>query len=151
MQPRPPPHNLPYTRYAYWVEDLDGYLDASQVGGQARTNGTSPGEIAMFTIFDPTQQTDPGNTAATTLINNRPLLLTVPTVQQIAATNPDAAGPNLAVRLGVDNNPGEQNLVPLGYGYGTEGPIGEGNQDADQPCFSVAPEWQSNRSGLRRS
>jgi hypothetical protein len=119
--PSPAPHNLPYMRYAYWVEDLDGYLDASQVGGQARTNGTSPGEIAMFTVFDPADQTDPGNTAATTLINNRPLLLTVPTMQQIAATNPDVAGPNLAVRLGEDNNPGEQNLVPLGYGYGTEG------------------------------
>ena len=26
-----PAHNLPYTRYAYWAEDLDGYLDASQV------------------------------------------------------------------------------------------------------------------------
>ncbi len=49
---------LPYTRYAYWAEDLDGYLDASQVGGQPRTTGTSPHEIAMFTIFDPTQQTD---------------------------------------------------------------------------------------------
>jgi Tfp pilus assembly protein PilV len=110
-----------YTRYAYWVEDLDGYLDASQVGGLARTNGTSPGEIAMFTVFDPAAQTDPGNTAATTLINNRPLLLTVPTVQQVANTSPDVAGPNLAVRLGEDNNPGEQNLVPLGYAYGTEG------------------------------
>src|SRR5213596_3246647 len=113
----PPAHNLPYTRYAYWVEDLDGYLDASQVGGQTRTTGTDPREIAMFTIFDPAEQTDPGNTAATTLINNRPLLFTVPTVQQIAATSPDVAGPNLAVRLGVDNSPGEQNLVPLGYGY----------------------------------
>src|SRR5213595_3400593 len=111
----------PYTRYAYWAEDLDGYLDASQVGGQARTSGTSPQEIAMFTIFAPTQQTDPGNTAATTLINDRPLLFTVPTVQQIAATTPDLAGPNLAVRLGMDSNPGEQNLVPLEYGYGSEG------------------------------
>jgi len=27
----PPAHNLAYTRYSYWVEDLDGYLDASQV------------------------------------------------------------------------------------------------------------------------
>src|SRR5205823_939502 len=84
-----PAHNLPYTRYAYWAEDLDGYLDASQAGGQARTNGTSPKEIAMFTVFDPADQTDPGNTAATTLINDRPLLFTVPTLQQIAATIPD--------------------------------------------------------------
>jgi len=112
----------PYTRYAYWAEDLGGYLDASQVGGQARASGTSPGEIAMFTVFDPADQTDPGNTAATTLINDRPLLFTVPTLQQIAlqAGAPvDVTGPNLAVRLGVDT--AEQNLVPLGYGYGSEG------------------------------
>jgi cell division septation protein DedD len=114
-----PAHNLPYTRYAYWAEDLDGYLDASQVGGQPRTTGTSPKEIAMFTIFAPTQQTDPGNTAATTLINNRPLLFTVPTLQQIAQTTPDLASPNLAVRLGIDT--AEQNLVPFGYGYGSAG------------------------------
>ena len=116
-----PAHNLPYTRYAYWAEDLDGYLDASQVGGQARTSGTSPQEIAMWTVFNSTPQTDPGTTAATTLINQRPLLFTVPTVQQIAATTPDLAGPNLAVRLGMDNSPGEQNLVSLGYGYTGEG------------------------------
>src|SRR5438093_1253822 len=109
----------PYTRYAYWAEDLDGYLDASQVGGQPRTSGTSPKEIAMWTVFNPTPQTDPNTTAATTLINDRPLLLTVPTVQQIAATTPDLAGPNLAVRLGIDT--AEQNLVPLGYGYGSAG------------------------------
>src|SRR6266478_4138178 len=109
----------PYTRYAYWAEDLDGYLDASQVGGQARGNGTSPKEIAMWTVFNPTPQTDPNTTAATTLINDRPLLFTVPTVQQIAATTPDLAGPNLAVRLGIDT--AEQNLVPLGYGYGSAG------------------------------
>jgi len=140
----PPAHNLAYSRYAYWVEDLDGYLDASQVGGQARTNGTSPAEIAMFTIFDPTQQTDPGNTAATTLINNRPLLLTVPTVQQIAATSPDVAGPNLAVRLGVDNKPGEQNLVPLGYGYSKNDTtqLGEG-----YPKTPINPVSQLNLNG----
>src|SRR5206468_5533083 len=111
----------PYTRYAYWAEDLDGYLDASQVGGQPRTSGTSPKEIAMWTVFNPTPQTDPNTTAATTLINDRLLLFTVPTVQQIAATTPDLAGPNLAVRLGIDT--AEQNLIPFGYGYGSEGQL----------------------------
>src|SRR5205814_8656317 len=101
--------------------------------GTLHSIGTSPGEIAMFTIFAPTQQTissaSPTPVPVTNLLgsietdaqNKRPLLFTVPTVQQIAATTPDLAGPNLAVRLGVDNNPGEQNLVPLGYGYGSEG------------------------------
>jgi hypothetical protein len=155
--PSPAPHNLAYTRYAYWVEDLDGYLDASQVNDPLEVNaragvapspsppytvGTNPGEIGMFTIFAPNQQTV--NPAPTPLVNllgsteaqaqaQRPLLLTVPTVRQIANTSPDVAGPNLAVRLGVDNtwgnNPGgEQNLVPLGYGYGRNDAtqIGEG-------------------------
>src|SRR5437773_4854601 len=82
----------------------------------------------MFTIFAPTQQTvNPTPAPVTNLLgstetdaqNKRPLLFTVPTVQQIAATTPDLAGPNLAVRLGIDT--AEQNLVPLGYGYGSEG------------------------------
>src|SRR5205814_5572021 len=117
---------------------LDGYLDASQVNdpnalttrANGTSNGTNPGEIGMFTIFAPSQQTiAPTPAPVASLIGSteaqaqtqRPLLLTVPTMQQIAATNPDAAGPNLAVRLGQDNNPGEQNLVPLGYGYANEG------------------------------
>jgi len=148
----PPAHNLAYTRYSYWVEDLDGYLDASQVNDPLEVNaragvapsptppytvGTNPGEIGMFTIFVPSQQTvGPTPAALANLLGSteaqaqaqRPLLLTVPTVQQLAATTPDVAGPNLAVRLGVDNNPGEQNLVPLGYGYGRNdaNQIGEG-------------------------
>src|SRR5439155_21134358 len=69
----------------------------------------------------PTQQTDPGNTAATTLINDRPLLFTVPTLQQVAQTTTDLDSTNLAVRLGID--PGEQNLIPFGYGYGSEGQL----------------------------
>src|SRR5438876_7319282 len=69
--PSPAPHTLPYTRYAYWVEDLGGYLDASQVNDPLEFNaraglspspspytvGTNPGEIGMFTIFSPSQQT----------------------------------------------------------------------------------------------
>jgi len=118
----------PYTRYAYWAEDLGGYLDASQVNDpnaiNTRANGTSigtaPGEIAMFTIFAPSQQTvSPTPPPVTNLVSNRALLFTVPTMQQVAAATPDLAGPNLAVRLGVDT--AEQNLVPLGYGYGSGG------------------------------
>src|SRR5205823_15090615 len=73
----------------------------------------------------------------------RPLLFTVPTVQQIAATNPDVAGPNLAVRLGVDNkwgnNPGgEQNLIPLGYGYARDDTLGLGEGYSKTPINPVS-------------
>jgi hypothetical protein len=157
----PPAHNLAYTRYAYWVEDLDGYLDASQVNdpnavslrANGTSNGTSPGEIAMFTIFAPSQQTvGPTPAPVVNMIGSteaqaqaqRPLLLTVPTMQQIAATNPDVAGPNLAVRLGADNNPGEQNLVPLGYGYGRNdaSQLGEG-----YPKMPINPVSQFRPNG----
>src|SRR5438105_13196752 len=93
----------PYTRYAYWAEDLDGYLDASQVNdpnavntrANGTSNGTSPGEIAMLTIFAPTQQTvNPTPAPVTNLLgstetdaqNKRPLPFTVPTVTPIAPT-----------------------------------------------------------------
>jgi hypothetical protein len=157
----PPAHNLSYTRYAYWVEDLDGYLDASQVNdpnavntrANGTSNGTSPGEIAMFTIFAPSQQTvGPTPAPVVNMLGSteaqaqaqRPLLLTVPTMQQIAATNPDVAGPNLAVRLGEDNNPGEQNLVPLGYGYNRNDAtqLGEG-----YPKWPINPVSQFGPNG----
>jgi hypothetical protein len=181
--PSPAAHNLPYTRYAYWVEDLDGYLDASQVshpnGVAARfsgastwtdnanpqvvhNTGTSSGEIAMFTIFQPAQLNPSpaptpvanlvGSTEAETL-SKRALLLTVPTLQQLAqspspAPSPDVAGPNLAVRLGQDNNPGEQNLVPLGYGYSRNDTtqVGEGYPKMPiNPVSQIRP--QGNQIG----
>src|SRR5207302_11185173 len=58
------PYTLPYQHYTFWIEDLGGYLDGSVVGNEAnggshqRTNGTNPNEIALFTIFQPTQPTD---------------------------------------------------------------------------------------------
>jgi len=151
----PPAHTLPYTRYSYWVEDLDGYLDASQVNdpnavtarGNGTGNGTSPGEIAMFSIFtaDPSQQApNPVPTPVANLVSNRNLLFTDPTLWQIPAVTEDLAGPNLAVRLGVDNNPGEQNLVPLGYGYGRNDAtqLGEG-----YPRMPINPVSQFRPNG----
>src|SRR5205814_276888 len=60
-------------------------------------------------------------TLAKSLIDNRPLLFTIPTLQQAApppSGQTDSTQPNLAVRLGIDTG-GEQNLVPFGYGYPT--------------------------------
>lgn len=119
------PYTLPYQRYTFWVEDLAGYLDASQVGNEInsgkhqRSNGTNPNELALFTIFDAINPIDLGSTLAKNLIDNRALLFTVPTLQQVAPPptgQTDLSQPNLAVRLGVDTG-GEQNLVPFGYGY----------------------------------
>jgi hypothetical protein len=154
-----PAHNLAYSRYAYWVEDLDGYLDASQVNDPLEVNaraglsptppnyivGTNPGEIAMFAIFNPTQQAaNPTPAPVANLVSSRNLLFTVPTLWQIPAVIKDVAGPNLAVRLGIDNNPGEQNLVPLGYGYGRDDALQKGE---GYPRTPINPVSQLNLQG----
>ena len=126
--PAPAPHNLPYTRYAYWAEDLDGYLDASQVGGQARTSGTNPQEIAMFTIFNPTPQTDPNYDGGNHFDQQAPssLYRSNCSTDRGHHARPGRSKPRGS--SGVDNNTAEQILVPLGYGYGRNdaNQIGEG-------------------------
>ena len=143
-----PAHALPYQRYTYWVEDLGGYLDSSVVGNTADTTGnankrpldqstlakryqTTPGEIALFTIFDPTLQPDSGSTDAKKLIQNRSLLFTVPTLKQIAPgpSNADVTSPYLAARMQADS---ELPLVPYGYGYLDEGNISKPRVDINQ-------------------
>lgn len=131
-------HKLPYQRYTFWVEDLSGYVDPT-VAGNISANGssnarpldpstpvsrykTTPAELPLFTIFDPTSKTDPGTPQAQDLINNRPLLLTVPTLLEIAhgqgAGGVDLITPNFGARFHTDS---EMALVPFGYGYKDEG------------------------------
>ncbi|MGI8819378.1 MAG: pilus assembly PilX family protein [Chthoniobacterales bacterium] len=119
-------HTLPYQRYTFWIEDLAGYIDPSVAGNksgvggaQKRGAGTVPDELALFTVLEPALPADTGNTAAKTFIDNRGLLLTVPTLKQLAPTLPaDLVESHLAVRLLRDS---EQALVPRGFGYGNEG------------------------------
>lgn len=122
-------HDLPYQRYTYWVEDLGGYLDASIAGNEEgaanahkRDTGTNGKEVSLFTLFEPTLTADSGTTTAKKLIDNRNLLFTVPTLQQVTGTTgpTDVTQVNMAVRLGIDNG-GERNLIPLGFGFKDEG------------------------------
>lgn len=133
-----PAHNLPYQRYTFWIEDLAGYVDATISGntaGPASGNArpldkstaakryqTTPGEIAMFTLFKPALAVDPGDTGAKDLIANRALLFTVPTLRQLApgSGNTDITTPLLAVRLHSDS---ELAVVPYGFGYKDEGKV----------------------------
>jgi hypothetical protein len=130
------PYTLPYQRYTFWVEDLAGYLDASVVGNIADTGNvhkrpldqslptkryqTSPGEIALFTIFDPVIQPDSGSTGATNVIQSHELQFTIPTLKTIApaAGGVDTTSPFLATGLRADS---ELPLVPYGYAYADEG------------------------------
>ncbi len=129
-------HRLPYQRYTFWVEDLAGYVDASVAGNIANGGAnkrpldqstlakrytTTPSELALFTLFDPSNApVDPGNTGAELLVGNRALQLTTRTLKQVAPAlaTPDLLSPNVAVRPIPDS---EQALVPFGYGYVDEG------------------------------
>ena len=140
----PPAHNLPYQRYTFWIEDLGGYVDASVAGntaGAASGNArpldsstaanrykTTANELALFTLFDSASVNDPGTTQAKDLIANRPLLLTVPTLRQVAPgpSNSDITSPYLATRLTADS---ELPLVPFGYGYPDEGNLSKPKLD----------------------
>ena len=139
-----PAHALPYQRYTYWVEDLGGYVDASVAGNTADAGSankrpldqstaakryqTTPGEIALFTLFDPALQPDSGSTVAKDLINNRALQYTVATLKSIAPGpgNADITSQYLAARIQADS---EVPLVPYGYGYQDEGNISKPKTD----------------------
>ena len=130
------PYSLAYQRYTFWVEDLGGYVDASVAGNVADPSSankrpldqstaakryqTTPGEIALFTIFDPILQPDTGGTGAKDLVSNRPLQYTVSTLKSIAPGpgNTDVTSPDLAARIQADS---ELPVVPFGYGYKDEG------------------------------
>jgi len=91
---------------------------------------TTPGEIALFAIFDPTIPVDSGSTGANSVIQNRALQFTIPTLKTIApAGGVDATSPFLATRLKADS---ELPLVPYGYGYADEGDVTKPKLDINQ-------------------
>ena len=164
------PYALPYQRYTFWIEDLAGYVDAGAAGNikaagsHERKSGTTPGELSLFTIFDPAQPEDSGTTPAKALVENRGLLFTVPSLKRIApppSGAPDLTERNLAVRLGVDTG-GERNLIPFGFSFKDEGTarlninslIADAAKSVDQKVTAIAkliddnlPSFASTRKG----
>ena len=122
------PATAEHTRYTYWVEDLAGYVDANVAGNTDGTSSThfrslgyDPKEVALFTLFANTSQTDPGNTWATTLVGDHPILLT-PWTTRVGGTansaNDQVSLASLVANLSTDF---EQNVIPFGLGYQNQG------------------------------
>jgi len=63
------------SRYAYWAEDLGGYIDADQAGSKpfVRGNGTNASELGVFSLFRPIDKLDssPVNSPDDVLIRQR--------------------------------------------------------------------------------
>ena len=78
------PATAEHTRFTYWIEDLAGYIDANVAGNidgtgstHYRSLGYDPKEVALFhSTSNTSAQADPGNTWATTLVGDHPILFT---------------------------------------------------------------------------
>ncbi len=113
------------SRYAFWVEDLGGYLDADLSGDTPfiRNQGSAAAELGIFTLFRPNETTnsEPLDGPDVKLINERTvtrpddtklsIMLTTATLNQI---EPEVFEPYFAA--GLQHFP-ELAVVPRGFGY----------------------------------
>lgn len=124
------PATAEHARFTYWIEDLAGYVDANVAGNTDGTSSThirslgyDPKEVALFTLFANTSQTDPGNTWATTLVGDHPILFT-PWTTRVGGTansaNDQVSLASLVANLSTDL---EQNVIPFGLGYQNQGQL----------------------------
>ncbi|MEY2539816.1 MAG: hypothetical protein QOG67_3556 [Verrucomicrobiota bacterium] len=115
-------------RFTYWIEDLDGYIDANVAGNlddsstkHIRNLGYNPNELALFTLFNPSLQSDDGSTYAKTLVANHTLLFT-PLTTRVGGTAASAddiiCTTSLVANLATDN---EQSVIPFGLGFPSQG------------------------------
>jgi hypothetical protein len=110
-------------RFAFWTEDLSGRLDLSVVGSAGaaarRPTGTNAGEIALWSLFQPSADSGSGNAAVGELVSARSSLVTPATARLVSQSVTTAMLPELAVRLRYE--PDELQIVPFGFGYASAG------------------------------
>ncbi|HEY1583234.1 MAG TPA: hypothetical protein VGF73_09060 [Chthoniobacterales bacterium] len=137
----------PLLRYCYWVEDLDGYVDADTAGNTfgvsatgdpihtrdltilqplIDTGKTAPtSAVALWTLFNP-PALDPGASPQQadnqTFVSNRPLIFTSNSVGQILG-NPSTSFRSTIARHVIATTEGdqEQEVIPFGLGYINQG------------------------------
>jgi len=111
-------------RFAFWAEDLGGYLEPKFMGKNATTRdtGTDPEEIGVFTIFDSQDTSGTGGQGAQNLILERSNLFTQATLNQVLTSADLAKSINFA-SFPADRSriPGDRDTIPFGKGYVQEG------------------------------
>ncbi|NJL18890.1 MAG: hypothetical protein HC901_00795 [Bdellovibrionaceae bacterium] len=100
----------PRMRFAYWIEDLQGYIDLQQagnvddstsnparhrrgefqpIGGNATNRFGHPADIGLFTWFDSTLPVDQGSESYNNLIEVRNQLPSAPSARQLGLSGPN--------------------------------------------------------------
>ena len=68
--------NIPVVRFAFYVQDLGGMIDAERAGGSSRDTGTNPSEISLTNAVGTSFFSNSNLVAAFTTADNRPKYLT---------------------------------------------------------------------------
>lgn len=112
-------------RFAFWMEDLEGYLNPVAHGNSAGTNqthlrqaGSHPDEIALFTLFDPSIPFEQASPTADSLalVTQRVGLLFTPILPRLVS-HPKSS--HLVAGLRYDT--AERPRIPHGFGYADAG------------------------------
>lgn len=113
-------------RYAFWAEDLSGYINAAYAGNvngpsgrHSRQQGQSPSEIALFTLFDSAPNSNESTNAQKIILfrENTDLL----TGESLAQLTDDENRKYLYFSRQADTN--EASRIPFGKGFAGQGQL----------------------------
>jgi hypothetical protein len=120
-------------RFCYWVEDLQGKIDidiAGNLNGHGQTHSRTnwpptPDQIALFTIFNPSESSDPGTPVAKEIIDKKGDLPTIKSLLQITNSITDETNspvdPRAYFTKGLGYEASAPQMIPYGHGYLDEG------------------------------
>lgn len=109
-------HSKNEIRYAYWIEDLSGRIDASHVERTERTSGKSIREISLSTIFQ--QDAATGHTPEK-MLDKRENLRTTASLRHVIGEKPSQRIEPYVIYL-PDETP-RLKMIPHGFGYADAG------------------------------
>jgi hypothetical protein len=142
-------------RYAYWVEDLGGRIDARHAGKTPRSDGKSIREISLSTIFNPLSAW--GATPQVMLDKSEALKTTASLRHFLNAADSQLIEPYVIYLPDEDFRP---KMIPQGYGYADAGkPAPDLNRlvasrDVERIAQHIArnlPNFSSRKGGLHRT
>jgi hypothetical protein len=150
IQPTNPSENQ--IRYAFWIEDLAGRIDARHVEQEKRSSGKSISEISLSTIFQPdsaTGQTPPE------MLDKRDALQTTASLRHLIGEEQSQLIEPYVIYLPAETS--RSKIIPQGYGYEDAGkPAPDLNRFVENRDLKAIaeqiernlPEFSSRRGGF---